>query len=437
MIKPILSGIILMFIIYVPATQAQPASTNFIDVCNVKTFGAQGDGTADDTQAIASALTAANTTGCQVYFPAGTYMVSQQFQPAADVTMIGAGSRRSIVKASGAFPPGMAMILMTAAADRVAIRDLGFTSVNAVGSGATFSAIETLGSEDVTVERCWFDAGFYWSVFIGASSRNCGVINSLSEGTQFSHNVEINDSSYCYVVNSHLKNSRRNGIELYLNTPGELQGNRLIGNLIEGATDHGILTDGDRYTTISGNTIRGSGLNAMYIRYAERLGLSQPSVGGHAVGNTLIDNGGTTENALVLATGSQGWTIQGNSVTGAGNSGIWVGGMAHTISGNTVIENRRHGIFVSAGKHTISSNICINNSTLGPGVADGIRVESSDGNTITGNRCTDTRAVKLQAWGVLLYQSNNNIVTNNSLSGNRSGSVYSYGTTGNVLTPNN
>ncbi len=41
----------------------------------VKDYGATGDGTTDDTEAINSALTAAGSSGRQVYFPAGTYVV--------------------------------------------------------------------------------------------------------------------------------------------------------------------------------------------------------------------------------------------------------------------------------------------------------------------------------------------------------------------------
>src|ERR1700743_2732818 len=44
---------------------------------NVRDFGAKGDGAADDTRAINSALAAAHAEGARLYFPAGTYVCNQ------------------------------------------------------------------------------------------------------------------------------------------------------------------------------------------------------------------------------------------------------------------------------------------------------------------------------------------------------------------------
>jgi len=55
------------------------AISAFSPYVNVKSYGAIGDGTTDDTTAINAAITAAGTDGT-VFFPKGTYLVSSTLQ---------------------------------------------------------------------------------------------------------------------------------------------------------------------------------------------------------------------------------------------------------------------------------------------------------------------------------------------------------------------
>jgi hypothetical protein len=68
---------------------------------DVKQFGAAGDGTTDDTSAIQAAidyLAGLSPAGGEVYFPRGTYIVSTSILQEPRVSLIGAGSRQSIIK---------------------------------------------------------------------------------------------------------------------------------------------------------------------------------------------------------------------------------------------------------------------------------------------------------------------------------------------------
>lgn len=59
---------------------------------NVLDFGAVGDGSTDDTTAIAAAITAASVAGGYVYFPSGTYKISSTLTiNKANVKLLGAG----------------------------------------------------------------------------------------------------------------------------------------------------------------------------------------------------------------------------------------------------------------------------------------------------------------------------------------------------------
>ena len=63
------------------------ANLNFGNVINVRDYGATGNGSTDDSTAIAAAF-AAMTSDSTLYFPAGVYLTSAQFSPPASLTHI-------------------------------------------------------------------------------------------------------------------------------------------------------------------------------------------------------------------------------------------------------------------------------------------------------------------------------------------------------------
>jgi hypothetical protein len=70
---------------------------------SVKDFGAVGDGVADDTAAIQAAI-AGSPTGSTVYFPAGTYFVTDTILIDVDVSFVGTGEMGSIILAQHSAP---------------------------------------------------------------------------------------------------------------------------------------------------------------------------------------------------------------------------------------------------------------------------------------------------------------------------------------------
>lgn len=62
--------------------------------CDVKAYGAVGNGVTDDTAAIQAAITAANTNGDIVFFPAGDYLYTSTLSPSDGVTLQGVGVPR-------------------------------------------------------------------------------------------------------------------------------------------------------------------------------------------------------------------------------------------------------------------------------------------------------------------------------------------------------
>ena len=70
---------------FVAAVFALPAQGQI----NVKDYGAVGDGLTDDTAAIGAALSATSVAGGEVYFPAGTYIISHELTIPRAVTLRG------------------------------------------------------------------------------------------------------------------------------------------------------------------------------------------------------------------------------------------------------------------------------------------------------------------------------------------------------------
>ncbi|GAW13967.1 hypothetical protein ANO14919_033590 [Xylariales sp. No.14919] len=81
---------------------------------NVKDYGAKGDGSTDDTEAIAAAMNdgdnrclqgcaSTTTTPAVVYFPSGTYIVSKSIMPPYFTQLIGDPADRPVLKASSGF----------------------------------------------------------------------------------------------------------------------------------------------------------------------------------------------------------------------------------------------------------------------------------------------------------------------------------------------
>ena len=81
---------------------ADPLPAPTAGVVNVRDYGAVGDGVIDDTSAIRAAVAAAFDPACsgrnRVYFPAGTYLVSEQIALDYGIVIEGAGPAASVVK---------------------------------------------------------------------------------------------------------------------------------------------------------------------------------------------------------------------------------------------------------------------------------------------------------------------------------------------------
>jgi hypothetical protein len=115
---------------------------------NVKSspYLAVGDGVADDTAAIQSAIDAAPLGGI-VWFPVGTYLITGRLSVPAGVTLVGETRRGSILKAATIAAPGIDLD-----GDGAALRDLQFLSQD-----ANRFFIKSNNINDPRVTGCYFN----------------------------------------------------------------------------------------------------------------------------------------------------------------------------------------------------------------------------------------------------------------------------------------
>lgn len=101
---------------------------------------------------------------------------------------------------------------------------------------------------------------------------------------------------------------------------------------------------------VEGNTFRHcqTGLNLW--RWCKQPGLNERN---RISGNTFTDTAG---NALQIATGTAENTLTGNTIAGAGKSGIVLSGSKQTVTGNRISGTKLKPIAVAEGEHTLQDN---------------------------------------------------------------------------------
>lgn len=174
-------------------TAGRTAQDKLREIVSVKDFGAVGDGIADDTAAIQSAL----NTGNSIYVPNGTYIVSSGITiPADDVAIIGYGatikwqsnrtfaSRFETFQATSRKNVFIAGITIDGNKENQANIPSTPSAVDSYGSAFRMNSCSNFTYRDVTVkELCGFGIMFYDSdgcTIDTFTAKNCGNKRAVS-----------------------------------------------------------------------------------------------------------------------------------------------------------------------------------------------------------------------------------------------------------------
>ena len=259
-----------------------PATSIF----NVKRYGAISDGTADDTAAIASAVSACEAAGGgTVYFPQGIYETDQiTVGSSVGITFRAADRLSSILRARTNTAP----ILAITGSD-VNICGLGFDGAY-VSGGTTgdFGIVDLTGTANIHVEDCYFKNGRNRAIKIRGACINtiitrcyftnnfCSIQSGSNGGSNVPHRIRITqcefidnwgtgsesgaiklqnlvspDSSNNLVAHCTIKNVGQMGVEFWNGISDSIVSDNTISNV-----DWGISFDNCRSCTAEGNAIK-------------------------------------------------------------------------------------------------------------------------------------------------------------------------------------
>ena len=196
---------------------------NPLDLFDVRHYGAIGDGSHDDTAAIARAIAAAvKKGGGQVYLPPGTYKTTAAIVLASEVTLAGAGLKTIIQRSTGT-----GGIVEIPASNRAIIQDLRLDGVNG-GSGR----------DGVLFTGAWGVGTAVWAGVRGLYINNCdnGIAGKGVESTNI-FDCHIKDCTGGVVMEDAWINVTVNGVSVRNSTIGfqtleagqNCQGVRFIG----------------------------------------------------------------------------------------------------------------------------------------------------------------------------------------------------------------
>lgn len=355
---------------------------------NVKTEGATGDGVADDTTAVKQALTKLATTGGELYFPPGTYLLNSRLDVPSNVTLRGSGRRAStIVKDVTHIHSDMVLIRDTA--EHVRVLDLGFDGRREDGNTVTTKGVNIQGNH-ITVKGCLFkNIKTFDGVYVGTSIKSKHVTITHNEFEDIDrHGVGVIHSEDVTITHNRFKNCGLYAIDLEPNDPNTQTNDRftVAFNHIDDTAVHGIVaTVKARYGVIFGNTLRNINGEGIIVAYDSK----------HVVvESNTIDT--TADNGVSVRLGASHVSVKTNTIKNAGRYGVRVGvsgadtSKAVDIVGNTIIDANR-----------------------GDGAYDYIRLESlATGCLVEGNTCFSELKTKLPTYGINAISSKNRITAN-------------------------
>lgn len=382
---------------YAGATARTQHAKN-LDFISVKDFGAVGDGAADDTAAIQSAL----DTGRAVYFPAGTYDITAQVSPQANQLIFGEGPSSKIRMLNGSHNG------IYGAVSGVTVRDLAFTTKNQTNATAYKAAILAYNTSGWLVENVTVTNMGHWGIAL--YDTNDSIVRGCRLSGWFG---AIQDSSDIVIY----RQSSRNLIEgnyclglapcehgILIQDPyagSTPTGNRIVGNIVSEHTYAGIivyvttayntltLVQGNHVQDILGTALSNNSGQGIYIQSAGGTIVSDNTVTNCCRSTSVFETqvvaaiGIATGNATTYPTGTICEVVVANNrITAQRGPGISVqdSDAPVTVEGNTILST---GTTAVRGEAIYCAN------------ADGVQIK---GNSIS-HANTNYQAININASG--------------------------------------
>lgn len=380
------------------------------NVYNVKDFGAVGNGSTNDTNAILLAISSSQAARIgTVYFPDGTYMITGSLtlvsDPQCDIALVGNGSNVSVIKQTANVNAVEFNMDNGGTGDQiyqVAIKGLGFKCSGAVSSSiyVTYGTTAVSAHENISVDindvHILSDNSNYWSKGIVLETAwNFRISNSMIVGRplgSFYQGTGLELRRMC--VNGSINQSQFNfwNTGIFVNTvdytsAGQNTEGLFLNQIYMVPVVYGIYAKGNKSffsapfnsydwanRPIAGRivllTLNGSHIDSRNSGSAVLL----ENVQGHYISNNLLisDNTGSVIHGDNMHEG----TIIGNTLFNAGNApSIYVGG--YSGSANIIAGN----VFRGGSTQVLLESSSIYNKVYGNVASDALSITVTDSGT--------------------------------------------------------
>jgi parallel beta-helix repeat protein len=289
------------------------------------------------------------------------------------------------------------------------------------------TGIELTGRSNATIKNMEITA-FGYGILLYSSSNNSVSGNNVTANNEYG--VWLETSNNNSVSGNNITANNLAGIEL----DSSSNNNSVSGNNITANNEYGIRLGSSYENSVSGNDITANN-NAGLSLYSS----NNNSVSGNNITNNLDgiylgssnnnrvsgNNIANNDNGIVLGSSSDDNSVSGNNITASNYNGIGLSSSSdNSVSGNSVTANKWAGIFLfSSSNNSVSGNNIANN-VWGIGLDS-----SSNNNSVSGNNITAN--ANFGIW--ISTSSNSNSVSGNSFVKDGLLVDYSYG---NVVTGN-
>ena len=186
---------------------------NLTSEYNVKSYGAIGNGIADDTAAIQAAIDAAASTSGRVFIPAGYFIIKETINLPLQTSIVGHGHYTSILQAWGDFQGAMIKVTDTNYTGETYIHNIGLFGDNKAHTGIEYNHTGNSYLNPVRIQDC-IDYGMLlnygvWGIHAeNVNVGNCGngLYATIANG-QVNHNI----FNKCKFLNSVGAGAKLNG----------------------------------------------------------------------------------------------------------------------------------------------------------------------------------------------------------------------------------
>lgn len=380
---------------------------------NVKSYGALGDGTTNDSTAIQAAISAAVAAGGGVVaFSPGTYRVGTRIELKSNVNLVGAGREVTTLRGRAGLTTAVIVGLSGDAINDVRIEGLTIDG-DFSSSAINVTVIQVTNGTRIVLKDCTIKNGAQVGVLytsctdssvIGCEVRYSGQLKAstgfgvlLSGGTRCK--VHCNSFYAC------------NGMNIGGNT------NAVYASVVGNICDH---------TACPRTTVNGSGQNpasagtltvvstagfpsqgtlsvagiAGAILYT---GVTSTSFTGCTGASGTATDGGTARNgyeSIGFTSDCTDWVVNGNHSIDSGDNGISCSGSRAVVVGNSIDTCQFFGVNSAGDNNVIVGNVIRNPGTVAATGYAGITLNSSTNTIVASNRILDDRGTPLVAYGI-------------------------------------